>query len=62
MKRSHTIKIEDLQNPLSKGSIEEISQEQLKKINGGGGSYLCPPEPPESKPWPPISIPDVQQT
>ncbi|MEN9518820.1 MAG: hypothetical protein RLZZ381_1408 [Cyanobacteriota bacterium] len=51
MKRSHTIKIEDLQNPLLEGSIEEISQEQAKKINGGVCCLACPPEEDES--WPP---------
>jgi hypothetical protein len=51
MKRSHTIKIEDLQNPLLEGSIEEISQEQAKKINGGATSKCCRPEP--VKQWPP---------
>jgi hypothetical protein len=52
MKRSHTIKIEDLQNPLLEGSIEEISQEQAKKINGGVfPAACCPPEEDES--WPP---------
>jgi hypothetical protein len=45
MKRSHTIKIEDLQNSIEEGSIEEISQEQAKKINGGffiGDVPKCP--------------------
>ncbi|MEY2832634.1 MAG: hypothetical protein RLZZ574_1892 [Cyanobacteriota bacterium] len=48
MKRSHTIKIEDLQNSLLEGSIEEISQEQAKKIAGG----FCPdpPNPPNKPP------------
>ncbi len=63
MKRSHTIKIEDLQNPLSEGSIEEISQEQVKKIKGGSdilnfkaAPYFCPPD---TKPsWPQHSDPD----
>jgi hypothetical protein len=52
MKRSHTIKIEDLQNSLSEGSIQEINQEQAKKINGGRYIFpcACPPEPPS---WPP---------
>jgi hypothetical protein len=54
MKRSHTIKIEDLQNPLLEGSIEEISQEQVKKIKGGIGNRKCsPPDPPFNKPYPP---------
>lgn len=53
MKRSHTIKIKDLQNSISEGSIEEISQEQAKKINGGGGGAdRCPPKHPHN-PWPP---------
>jgi hypothetical protein len=54
MKRSHTIKIEDLQNSLSEVSIEEISQEQAKKVNGGSSNQQeepperekCPPPPP----------------
>jgi hypothetical protein len=47
MKHSHTIKIEDLQNSLSEGSIEEISQKQAEKITGG----WCITDP--VKPWPP---------
>jgi hypothetical protein len=47
MKRSHTIKIEDLQNSLSEGLIQEISQEQAQKIAGG----FCPDPPnPPNKP------------
>jgi hypothetical protein len=42
MKRSHTIKIEDLQNSISEGSIEEISQEQMRKITGGSNPYPLP--------------------
>jgi hypothetical protein len=54
MKRSQTIQIEDLQNLLSKGSIEEMSQEQIQNISGGGFNIHididphhdphCPPE------------------
>lgn len=59
MKRSHTIKIEDLQNSISEGSIEGINQEQVKKIKGGFcPPAFCPPDPPE--PWPPCSNPDKQ--
>jgi hypothetical protein len=52
MKRSYTIKIEDLQNSLSEGSIEEISQKQAKKINGGISIFCCP-YPPGNPPKPP---------
>jgi hypothetical protein len=66
MKRSQTIQIEDLQNLLAKGSIEEISQEQIQNISGGGGINIkvnfdphydphCPPEDkhPDYDPCPP---------
>jgi hypothetical protein len=63
MKRSHTIKIEDLQNSLLEGSIQEISQEQAKEIKGGSdilnlkaAPYHCPPYTEPS--WPPHSDPD----
>jgi hypothetical protein len=50
MKRSHTIKIKDLQNSISEGSIEEISQEQIQKISGGGiNVHEAPPYPPKDK-------------